>query len=487
MNAVRHHFEVKRISAIRIAPYAVSNMLSGIASLLSIIIFSRLLSAEGYGQFTVVLAMVSVCQTAVFSWIQASITRLLPDQSDHTGYNRFAECVRFGFILSATIVAFAWMVAVAAFKPLPDQMVMSMAGLSVLLCNAWASAGQAWNRVTERPWRFSMSLSVQAFGGLAFAMVGLAWQPGEPLVPLAAVGAASLLAALIAHIPLAGGSGGLRVIQPQLRRMLAYAGPLTAVSLVWVILAAADRLLIASILGPAAAGAYSIAASLASRAVGLLLLPISLSTRSLVFVEFGQRGAEAATELLQKVANWLMAVGLPVTILLVCAPQALTSAIIGDQLAAEAAEVLPWTAIGALLAAFLTYHFVLGFQVTHRTNWTFYAVAPAAAFDILSNILLLPRFGIVAAGWSMVGSYVVALTLTIRFGKKHFRVPFSISDALRTAAACVPLYAFLQLEFQNTFSGLVCMLGGGALIYAASALALDVAASRTHLTRWLRS
>jgi O-antigen/teichoic acid export membrane protein len=461
-------------------------MLSGIASLLSIFLFSRLLSAEGYGQFAVVLAVASVCQTAGFSWIQASITRLTPDRSDSAGHTRFAEGVLFGFMLSAVVIVLAWTIAVVAFKPSPGEMVMRIAGLSVLLCNAWASAGQAWNRVLERPWRFAMSLSVQALGGLALAVMGLAWRPGDPLVPLVAVAAASLLASSIAHIPLAGGSG-IRVIRPQLRRMLAYAGPLTAVSLGWVILAAADRLLIASILGPAAAGAYSVASGLAGRAVGLLLGPISLSTRSLVFAEFDRRGAEAANALLRRVASWLTAVGLPVTVVLVCAPGVLASAIVGDQLAGAAAEVLPWTAIGALLAALLTLHFVLGFQVTHRTKWTLFAVAPAAAFDIGSNILLLPRFGIVAAGWSMVASYALALALTIRFGRRHFRVPFSLLDAVRTSAACVPLAAFLQLEFQPTFAGLVLMLGGGALIYAASALALDVAASRRHLARWLRS
>ena len=87
----------------------------------------------------------------------------------------------------------------------------------------------------------------------------------------------------------------------------------------------------------------------------------------------------------------------------------------------------------------------------------------------------------------MVASYALALALTIRFGRHHFRVPFSFLDALRTLAACIPLAGFLQLEFQPTFGGLALMLGGGALIYAASALALNVAASRTHLVRWIRS
>ena len=339
----------------------------------------------------------------------------------------------------------------------------------------------------ERPWRYAMSLSVQALGSLAFAIAGLAWRPGDPLVPLVAVAAASLLASSIAHIPVAGGGGGIRDLEPQLRRMLAYAGPLTAVSLGWVILAAADRLLIASILGPPRPAPIRLLRALRFRAVGLLLLPISLSTRSLVFVEFDRRGAEAANELLRtsrQLADGGRTARYGSSGLCARSP---SSAIVGDQLAAAAAEVLPWTAIGALLAALLTLHFVLGFQVTYRTKWTLFAVAPAAAFDIVSNILLLPRFGVVAAGWSMVASYALALALTIRFGRRHFRVPFSFLDALRTLAACVPLAGFLQLEFQPTVSGLALMLGGGALIYAASALALNVAASRTHLARWLRS
>jgi O-antigen/teichoic acid export membrane protein len=109
------------------------------------------------------------------------------------------------------------------------------------------------------------------------------------------------------------------------------------------------------------------------------------------------------------------------------------------------------------------------------------AVAPAAAFNILANVLLLPGFGIIAAGWSIVASHAIALFLAIRFGSRHFRVPFAFSDAWRTAAACAPLVAFLQLEFERTVPGYTLTLGGGALVYAASAFALNVAGVRGEL------
>jgi O-antigen/teichoic acid export membrane protein len=469
-----------------IAPFALSNLLSGIVSLLSILLFSRLLSAEAYGYYVTMLALAALCQTAGFNWLQSSITRLYPEETDEHGRDRLAEAVKFGFGLSAVVISMVWAIGLVALAQSSGGAALGAAGLSVLLCQGWASLGQSWSRVMQRPWRFAGAQALQALGGLALALAGLAWRPGDPLVVLGAVACASLLASVITPVRIAGRSAGFREARSRLRQMWKFGGPVAAVSIGYVILATSDRLLISGILGPAAAGAYSAASGVAGRALALLLPPIAIATKPQVFIEFSRRGAPAAGQLLRRTSGWLIAVGLPMTVLLVAVPDALTSALIGRELADAAATVLPWTAIGALLSGFLTLHFALGFQITHRTKWMLLAVAPAAAFNVLLNVLLLPRFGILAAGWSMVGSYAVALMLTIRFGTRHFRMPFSGSDALRTAVACVPLGAFLQLDFQLSMPGLVLMLGGAALIYAISALVLNVAASRTYLMRRLR-
>jgi O-antigen/teichoic acid export membrane protein len=203
-------------------------------------------------------------------------------------------------------------------------------------------------------------------------------------------------------------------------------------------------------------------------------------------MELNHRGRDSAQQLLNRMSGWLIAVSLPLTVLFVCAPRSIASAITVGQLADDAAEVLPWTGIGALLSAFLTLHFATAFQIARRTDRMLLAVVPAVAFNILSNVLLVPRFGIVAAGWSMVASYVVALVLAIRIGSGLFRMPFSFSDAGRTAAACIPLAGFLQLEFQRTASGFILMIGGGALIYAAGAIALNVVDIRSSLSAVIR-
>jgi O-antigen/teichoic acid export membrane protein len=465
----------------RLATYAASSLISGIASLLSVLVLSRLLPAEQYGRYATVLVLAGVVQTAGFSWLQSSIIRLHPEAEDENGRALFAHAVCAGFALSVVVVAVAWTVGLLALQSLSiDGMLLGVGGLSVLLSGAWAGVSLAWNRLTGPPWPFVTAQALQALGGLGLAIAGLAWRPEDPLVALGALAIASLLAAAVASFPVAA-LKEIRSLQPRLRQIWIYGAPLTAVALGHIILATSDRLLIAGSLGPAAAGAYAAASGIAGRALGLLLPPIALAVRPQVFIEFDQRGEGPARQLLNQMSGWLIALGLPVTILFVCVPHSIASAIIGSGLADAAAEVLPWMAIGSLLSTFLTLHFATAFQIAHRTKRMLLAIAPAAGFNLLSNALLLPRYGIVAAGWSMVTAYSIALALTIRFGSRHFRVPFAFLDAFRTAAACVPLVAFLQLDFQRTTSGFILMLGGGALVYAGSAVALNVVDIRNHL------
>ncbi|MDB5583302.1 MAG: hypothetical protein JWR80_8478, partial [Bradyrhizobium sp.] len=378
----------------RLATYAASNLLSGFASLLSVLVLARLLPAEQYGEYVTVLVVATLCQTAGFSWIHSSLIRLHAEETDANGRARFAAAVLIGFILSAVAVVVVWTIGLVVLRLWSvDLTWLGVAGLSLLLSSSWAAISLGWNRVAARHRRFVAGQAVQSFGGLALAIAGLAWRPGDPLVALAALAVASLLAAAIARFPVRTALRERRQLQPRLREIWAYGAPVTGASLGYMVLASSDRLLIAGSLGPAAAGAYAAASGIAVRALGLLLPPIAFAIRPQVFLEFSRRGAEPARKLMYRMSGWLIAVGLPVTVLFVCVPGPLASVILGNELGAAAAEVLPWTVVGAFMSVFLTMHFAMAFQIARRTKWMLLAVAPAAILNILCNLLLLPHFG----------------------------------------------------------------------------------------------
>jgi O-antigen/teichoic acid export membrane protein len=462
-------------------------LFSAIASLLSVILFSRLLSADAYGQYATILAMVAVFETAGFGWLQSSIIRLYPGETDLAGRDGFATALLAGFAASAFIISAAWAASLSAAGSAVGGGLLPIGRLAILLFRSWATMGQNWSRVTGTPGRFLAAQALQSIGSLFFALLILLWWGGSAIVPLVASAIASLLASAVVHVPISSRVRGFQRLESRLRTMWAYGAPIAAISFGFTLLAASDRFLLATIVGTGAAGAYSAASSLAERSIGLLVLPIALAARPQIFVEFSKGGGPPARHLMRLYSGWLLAVGLPVTTLLVVAPSAITSVFVGSELAGAAAKVLPWTAVSALLSSLLTLHFGLAFEMAHRTKSMLRAVGPAVVLNVASNILLLPIYGTVAAGWSTVLGYAIALLLTVQFGRRHFRVPFSGDGAIRTAAACVPLAAFINLDFQRTIWGLAFMIIGGAATYVASAFVLNVVGCRTYLRNRLLS
>ena len=79
-----------------------------------------------------------------------------------------------------------------------------------------------------------------------------------------------------------------------------------------------------------------------------------------------------------------------------------------------------WTAIGFFLSVILNNYFI----IEQRTKWSFLVNGLAAVANIVFNLLLIPRLGIVGAAWATIASYAVLLVvgfLVIKLSKIYVR------------------------------------------------------------------
>jgi O-antigen/teichoic acid export membrane protein len=204
-------------------------------------------------------------------------------------------------------------------------------------------------------------------------------------------------------------------------------------------------LLIAVHVGAAAAGAYAVAFAIADRAMSLVLLPVPVAAKPILFAAWEEGGEAAARPILERSARWLIALGFPVATILVFAPEPIARLLAGGGLADEAARAVPLLAIGALLSGFLTHHFALAFQLTRHTNRMLAAVGVPAALNVAANLLLIPRFGMLAAAWTTVASYALALALTIILGRRDLAMPFPLGFTFTVCLWCIPLTALAAM------------------------------------------
>jgi O-antigen/teichoic acid export membrane protein len=422
-------------------PVALANLAAGVASIAGVVLLTRLLAAEGYGLYAAAIGLVTLVQNVGYLAIQTSLIRFHARAADEEAEQRLGTALRIAFVLTSLAAAAVWLVAAHWLRTAGVTAGLAVAGLCLLLARGWLSIVQAWNRAKGRPWMYFTLEAAQSFGALALAVAALQLAPGAPAAALWAAAAATALAAAFSPSLLLmpvrrEGTAAL------LREIFGYGAPLALVFLATAALAVSDRLIVAVYAGPAAAGAYAVAFAVADRALNFVLLPIPVAAKPALFAAWEEGGAAAARPILMRSARWLIAIGFPVATVLVFAPGPIARLLAGGGLAADAARMIPWLAVGSLLSCLLLLHFSLAFQLSRKTLWMLAAVGPPAAINLVANLVLVPRYGMIAAGWTTVACYALAVGLTLAIGGRAVRIPFPAGTMLRTAALCVPL-AFL--------------------------------------------
>ena len=106
----------------------------------------------------------------------------------------------------------------------------------------------------------------------------------------------------------------------------------------------------------------------------------------------------------------------------------------------EAARVVPWIALAALLQG--VYQLTsAGLSIVKRTNYYLVAFCAAAATSIGGNLLLIPRFGMIGAAWTQTIAYSVLAAVGMAVSQWHYPIRYEWGRLLKLAVAGLVSYA----------------------------------------------
>jgi O-antigen/teichoic acid export membrane protein len=102
--------------------------------------------------------------------------------------------------------------------------------------------------------------------------------------------------------------------------------------------------------------------------------------------------------------------------------------------------------IPLVLAGYLFYGFYINFMVapvlTKRTNVLMYITLLGAAASVITNILLVPRIGIIGAGWAIFISYFAMAAGLFVFLQKNYPIKYEYKKLILTAALMAAAVCF---------------------------------------------
>jgi O-antigen/teichoic acid export membrane protein len=438
----------------QIVRYAPGSVVPAALAVVWAVLFTRLFSAGEYGRYALALSIASLVAGLLSQWLYQGVTRFVPGESDPGRIARLKEAIAGGIVfvslLGLALGALLYLVVGGRLAGEWERLVLPGVALAIVTAAFLPLGG-----LLQAEFRAGRHSLYQLLGavlrlGLALGLVLLVRDPGMLLW-----GSAAALALLI---PFQWRDGGLPLPRlsrqalaeqrASLRELLSYGLPMAGWVFAGSLLDVGDRYVIQAFRGEVEVGIYGANYSLVANAMLIAAAPVLLAAHPMLIRAWNAGDGEGAARWLGMIVHAFMIAGL----LLVAVVAVFSTEIVlllGESFR-EGHRVLPVALAGGVLWQLGMYsHKPLEFR--GRTGLMFAIGIVAAAVNIGLNLLLVPRFGYMAAAYTTVVSFGLYLGITTWVGRRTLQ--WRLFDP-RVAAVAV-----------------VCILGGQAAGFARESLA----------------
>lgn len=458
--------------------YGIGRGIPGAVNFMTIAIYTRMLHPDDYGYYALMIASVGLWNTVLFEWLRLGLLRLYPQHSEQP-YALLAT-LACGFTAIAVVAATATVVAVA-FVPDRDFVSLITLGFALLCAQAWFELNLELVRSQLSPVRYAYITAWRAIVALACGVVLIH-------AGLGATGAllGMLVALVVSVIPFVReawrGVGPAMADRGMLRELLVYGLPLTASLALNFVISSSDRFLINWLVGAEATGIYAAGYDAVWHSMTLLMMIVNLAGYPIAIRALERDGVMAAREQVRQNFLLLAAIAAPTAVGIAVSADAIGSVVLGAAYRETAVGLLPWVALGAVIARFKSYYIDLGFHLGRKTGGQVWVMLIAAMVNIALNLWWIPAFGVYGAIYATIVAYGVAFLAGLYVGRRVFPLPAPPMEAIKPVIAAAVMAAALWPSRSDVgLDALAWQLGFGAAVYASAMLVLDFAGCRRRL------
>lgn len=390
--------------------YIPSRIIPALTGFLGVIAFTRLLNPEEYGLYILVMVTISIVSTLIFGWLNQSILRYFEKYKKENGLSKFVSTGVVLLIILLLAVAPIWFIFTDILKEYLDYNLIYLLriGIAVFAAQTGYSFILFLCQARRQSLVYALYSSINALGVLLLAIV---------LLYFFNLGVKGML---LANIVFAGGIFclGLARLSKKwvikyslfskniLAELTSYGIPLIGVSIWQQILSVSDRYMIKYFLGVKAVGIYSAGYSMITATVDSIFgVTLMLAAVPVIVKTFEREGEVRTAALLRELLSTYSVITIPIVFGIGALSKDIVTIFLGEPFR-DAHIILPWIA-GGIFFWGLSGYALKSFELRKNTSVIFYLIFFASVMNIALNLYLIPRFGILGAGFSTFIAYLI--------------------------------------------------------------------------------
>ncbi len=464
--------------------YAPSQIIPAVLSLLTVAVFTRVLSVENYGYLALATAVMNAGQNFFSQWLCAAIMRLHAACPDETATKRLLASCGAWYLVTVLITVIGGTAILWGFWEPSIQRVVLLITIPQFVLFSLQLLTLRSHMATLESKKYSLLATLQALlsAGFAIGFLYLISPSPEMVIIGQMLGYAVLLVAdrknVVKFLALSNAT------RATMREIWSYGWAIMLVSILGFSISKGSRFILQDLLGSEAVGLYSAAYSLAEQAILSVFMIIVMASHPLAVKTIEQESPEKMKAQLEKNALWIFGLGLPAAVGFGMLAPEMATVFLGAQFRTEAIAIMPWVALSTFLFGLKAHYIDHSFQLAKKNKILLYVLVPAALFHIGANYALIPIYGLMGAVYAGVLAYSFSIVITFWAARRVFPLPLPLLGIakiiLATGVMAGGLY-FVHLP-SLTLSLVVKILVGGGL-YGVSAVALNILGVRDGLLK----
>jgi O-antigen/teichoic acid export membrane protein len=430
-----------------IVKYFPALVLPRLIGLVTVPVLTRVFPANVLGTYTLVLATVNVLTAIGMTGQGAALMRFLPEHSNDVQARSNLLSLMFslaaGFIVLIVLAGGTWLIFLSRLQD-PVFTRLMLIGLLVFAASGMFGLVMIVLRSERRVGLYSTIQLLFGIGapglGLLLILVG-GFDIGGMLWGTLI---ATCVATFAVWSPAIHGRFQLpRYTGPALRPVISFVVYVSLGSAAYWLLSLSDRWLVGLYLGANAVAMYAVSYDLTGKTSQLVMSAFSLAWQPAIIRTFEGQGRAATEALVSRAARSYLIVLLPATLGLSVLGREIVEVLATREYTAGAI-VIPFVA-----CAMFCYGLVdlagRGLTLAKRPDLEARNFAVAGAINFALNVLMIPRFGLVAAAANTLLGYILLLALHLLTVRRYLAWRFPWATLGRVSAAAIGMGGVLLL------------------------------------------